>query len=101
VAAKDGHILTAKELTTLDDPIANFVLKGAGCPVTLSEIQEKLAKIDPCGKDDRGVSTRLVSDRSQLLELPDGNAGQCLWRRRPLTSTRGCIPKRFLSRRVP
>ncbi len=52
VAMKDGHTMTPDELKKLDDPVANFVLKGAGCPLTFTDIQAKIAKVDPCGKDE-------------------------------------------------
>jgi hypothetical protein len=71
VAMKDGHTLSAAEMRELDDPVSNFLLKGEGCPTTLTGIHEKLAKVDPCAETDRGLSTRFVSDRAQLLERPD------------------------------
>jgi hypothetical protein len=71
VSVKDGHTLTADELAKLNDPIASFILKGVGCPSTFSEIQAKLAQTDPCAKGEEGLTTRLVTDRAQLLEAPD------------------------------
>jgi hypothetical protein len=71
VAIKDGHTMTPAELQKLDDPVANFLLKGQGCPLTLDEIQAKLVKVDPCTPDDDNLSSRFVSDRAQLLGRPD------------------------------
>jgi hypothetical protein len=70
-AAKDGHMLTSSELAALKDPVANLILKGQGCPMTFSDIQTTLAKTDPCGPGEDGLSTRVVSDRSMLLGAPD------------------------------
>jgi hypothetical protein len=71
IAVKDGHQLTADELVKLNDPIANLILQGEGCPTTFAEIQAKLAKNDPCATNEEGLTTRLVTDRAQLLEHPD------------------------------
>jgi hypothetical protein len=71
VAMKDNHTMTADELAKLDDPVANFILKGDGCPLTFTDIQAKLLKTDPCAQGEPGLSTRLVTDRAQLLGKPD------------------------------
>jgi hypothetical protein len=70
VAMKDGHVLTAGELDALRDPVANLILKQGSCPLTLSEIQAKLAQTDPCSGQQGNVS-QFVSDRAALLERPD------------------------------
>jgi hypothetical protein len=81
ISQKDGHTMTADELGKLGDPIANFVLKGQDCPLTLTKIAAKLTKTDPCilqptdggfnNNADIGQNSRFVTDRSQLLEQPD------------------------------
>lgn len=71
VAEKDGHTMTAEELRRLDDPVANFLLKGQGCPTTFTQIQQKLQQVDPCGDNDEGLSTRFVTDRAQILGVAD------------------------------
>src|SRR5262249_49285274 len=65
--------MTADELRRLDDPIANFVLKGGSCPLTVTKIAEKLNTADDCAGSafPAGQTTRFVSDRAQLLRAPD------------------------------
>jgi hypothetical protein len=71
VSVKDGHTLSPAELAALNDPVANGILRGDNCPLTFTDIQAKLAKTDPCGPKEDGISTRFVTDRAQLLEKPD------------------------------
>ena len=97
---KENRFLTGDELAKLGDPVAKKVLQGkGGCPTSLNEISAKLAKTDatkcvgggggggntgpfpPIQVDGgptfsppsatAGVSTRFVSDRSQVLLTPD------------------------------
>jgi hypothetical protein len=65
--------MTPDELRRLDDPIANFVLKGGSCPLTVTQIAEKLNTSDDCTASPfpQGETTRFVSDRAQLLRAPD------------------------------
>jgi hypothetical protein len=81
ISQKDGHTMTATELAKLGDPIANLILKGTDCPLTLTKIQAKLAANDHCdpggdgGPNDNGpepgLTSRFVTDRSQLIDKPD------------------------------
>jgi hypothetical protein len=64
----DNRPLTASELTKLGDPIARRVLLG-GCPQKLDGIISSLKTAPDCKNS--VISTRLVSDRSELLGKPD------------------------------
>jgi hypothetical protein len=68
---KENRPLTTDELRRLDDPVAKLVIAGKGaCPATFSEIQAKLRVTD--AKDcTASVSTRFVTERSQILGVPD------------------------------
>jgi hypothetical protein len=74
-----GKVMSAADLADLDDPVAKLIIQGQACPTSLSDIQAKLVKTDPCappnpsgaGVDDDGLRTFFVSDRAQLLDRPD------------------------------
>ncbi|HSO40727.1 MAG TPA: hypothetical protein VLT33_49715 [Labilithrix sp.] len=69
--------LTKEEVSKLNDPVAKLILSGGTCPTSFQEIQAKLRKVDAKNcKDDpaagpAGVSTRFVSNRSQLTGKAD------------------------------
>jgi hypothetical protein len=65
----------ADGLGQLNDPVANLILKGEGCPTTFEAIQEKLQQVDAAdscnGPVGRGNFYHVVSERSQKLGRPD------------------------------
>jgi hypothetical protein len=74
VSKLTGQTLSRDEINQLGDPIARLVLLqggGFGCPDTFSGIQEKLRTTDAAKCVGKGVTSRFVSDRAQLLKNID------------------------------
>ncbi len=62
-----GKTITAAKLATLRDPVAQFVIGSGACPKSFQEIQKKVDERKTC----RRAATRLVTNRSQLLDVGD------------------------------
>jgi hypothetical protein len=77
INVKENRPMTAADLKKLNDPIAKFALAGKGCPKTFSEAQNKMKVTDKAKcqgggeKDQAGITTRFVSERSQIRKTPD------------------------------
>src|SRR5262249_5852609 len=67
-AHQGGKALSSDELAKLNDPIAKRVLLG-GCPQNLSGILSAVKGAKDCKSPN--ITTRVVSDRSLLLDAPD------------------------------
>jgi hypothetical protein len=77
-SARTGRTMTKTTLATLKDPVAQILLNsGDTCPASLQDVVAKLRKLDvngcadTAGQPPAGTKTRLISERSQVLGVPD------------------------------
>lgn len=67
-----GQAMSADDLAKLDDPMAKLILTTEGCPLTVSQLAEKLRGADTnncadqgAGKPATGVTTRVIGEGAQ------------------------------------
>ena len=70
---RTGKTMTPAALAELNDPIAKKVFATGTCPKTFEEVMGKLRETDAksCKGERAGIKTRLISERSQQLGVPD------------------------------